>query len=188
MNAKIKNIGIAIIVGMFVLSACTAKNTKSMPTTATPNNAKIANPASEYCSQKGGKLETRQDAFGGTAGVCVFSDGSECEEWAFYRGECAPGSKTSATDGKDDAQNKAVETVRDQLAAQLKVEASTLELVSIESIDWSDSCLGLPQAAETCAQTNTPGFQITFSSAGQNYTFHTDSSANVIRQDSGPAY
>ncbi|MEA3339639.1 MAG: DUF333 domain-containing protein [Chloroflexota bacterium] len=28
---------------------------------------------------------------GGEYGVCVFSDGSECEEWAFFRGECEPG-------------------------------------------------------------------------------------------------
>jgi putative hemolysin len=187
MNARIKNIGVAIIVGMFVLSACTVKNTKSITTTATPNNAKIANPASEYCSQKGGKLETRQDASAGSAGVCVFPDASECDEWAFYRGECAPGSKTSSTSDQDIAQSKAVEIVRDELAAQLKVEASSLELVSVESIDWSDACLGLPQTGETCTQTITRGFRITFTSAGQNYIFHTDASANVIRQDSGPA-
>ncbi|MBU1866793.1 MAG: DUF333 domain-containing protein, partial [Actinobacteria bacterium] len=28
---------------------------------------------------------------GGTYGVCVFPDGSECDEWAFFRGECEPG-------------------------------------------------------------------------------------------------
>jgi hypothetical protein len=33
----------------------------------------------------------RQDASGGTVGICVFPDGSECEEWAYFRGECKPG-------------------------------------------------------------------------------------------------
>jgi putative hemolysin len=183
MNSRIKNIGIAIIVGMLVLSACTAKTTQSIPMTATPNNAKIANPASEYCSQKGGKLETRQDASGGTVGVCVFPDGSECSEWAFYRGECAPGSQMSSTGEKDNAQSKAVEIVRDQLASQLKVDASAITLVSVEATDWSDTCLGLPQAGETCDKTITPGFRITFASAGQNYAFHTDLSADLIRQE-----
>ena len=32
----------------------------------------------------------REEA-GGTAGYCVFPDGSECEEWAYFRNECQPG-------------------------------------------------------------------------------------------------
>jgi putative hemolysin len=24
----------------------------------------------------------------GTSGVCIFPDGTDCEEWSFYRGEC----------------------------------------------------------------------------------------------------
>jgi inhibitor of cysteine peptidase len=184
MNTKIKNVSIGIVVGMLILSACTTKTSQSVPATNTPERAKIANPASEYCTQKGGKLETRQDASGGTAGVCVFPDGSQCDEWAFYRGECAPGSDNTDA-GQHQTQNKAVEIVRNQLASQLKVEASSLELVSVESINWSDACLGLPQAGETCAETSTPGFEITFTSGGQNYTFHTDTSASMIRQTVG---
>ncbi len=50
----------------------------------------MANPASVYCEEQGYTLEMRTDADGGTYGVCIFLDGSECEEWAFYRGECGP--------------------------------------------------------------------------------------------------
>ena len=49
----------------------------------------MANPASAYCEEQGGTLELREGE-GGTVGFCVFPDGSECEEWAFFRGECAP--------------------------------------------------------------------------------------------------
>jgi putative hemolysin len=52
----------------------------------------LANPASKYCVDQGGRLEIREDALGET-GYCIFEDGSECEEWAFYRGECAPGTE-----------------------------------------------------------------------------------------------
>jgi putative hemolysin len=54
----------------------------------------MPNPASVHCTDNGGTLEIRQDASGGEYGVCVFGDGSECEEWAYFRGECAPGQPT----------------------------------------------------------------------------------------------
>jgi len=49
----------------------------------------IANPASVYCVQHGGTLDLRTVS-GGVVGVCMFSDGSECEEWRYFRGECLP--------------------------------------------------------------------------------------------------
>lgn len=53
--------------------------------------AVMPNPASVHCEEKGGKLEIRKDESGGEIGFCIFDDGCECEEWAFYRGECQPG-------------------------------------------------------------------------------------------------
>ena len=50
----------------------------------------LPNPASVYCQQQGYDLEMRTDD-AGTTGYCVFPDGTECEEWAYFRGECAPG-------------------------------------------------------------------------------------------------
>jgi putative hemolysin len=49
----------------------------------------LANPASAYCEEQGGTSEMREGE-DGTTGYCVFDDGSECEEWAFFRGECEP--------------------------------------------------------------------------------------------------
>lgn len=45
----------------------------------------IPNPAAEFCVKCGYKSEIRTDPQGGQYGVCVFPDGSDCEEWAFYR-------------------------------------------------------------------------------------------------------
>jgi putative hemolysin len=52
------------------------------------NISQIANPASKYCIDNGGNLSIRNDETGGQYGVCTFKDGSECEEWKFFRGEC----------------------------------------------------------------------------------------------------
>jgi putative hemolysin len=65
-------------------------------TTPTPD-ANMPNPASVYCEEHGGKVELRQDASGGVAGICVFPDGSECDEWAYFRGECTPGGTPQAS-------------------------------------------------------------------------------------------
>jgi putative hemolysin len=51
----------------------------------------LPNPAAVYCEEQGGRVEIRTDADGGQYGICIFADGSECDEWAFYRGECGPG-------------------------------------------------------------------------------------------------
>jgi len=59
-----------------------------------PAIADMPNPASVYCEEQGGTVEIRTDADGGQMGVCVFADGSECDEWAFFRGECSPGEAT----------------------------------------------------------------------------------------------
>jgi len=54
-----------------------------------PENVQLANPASVHCLENDGELEMREEE-GGTAGYCLFEDGSECEEWAFFRDECRP--------------------------------------------------------------------------------------------------
>lgn len=55
----------------------------------------IANPASKNCLDKGGSLQMLQET-AGTLGVCKFTDGSECEEWQFYRNECVKGQYAKA--------------------------------------------------------------------------------------------
>lgn len=59
--------------------------------TPVPTQAALPNPASVFCEEQGGTLDIRTDASGGQTGFCVFSDGTECEEWAFFRNECQPG-------------------------------------------------------------------------------------------------
>lgn len=58
------------------------------PAVPSPNSIQTANPSSEYCLKLGYALEIRKGSNGGEYGVCKFPDGTECEEWAFYRGEC----------------------------------------------------------------------------------------------------
>ena len=71
------------ILAVFILASCSGLQDKQV--------AKMPNPASVFCEENGGKLEIRTDKSGAQSGICVFDDGSECDEWEFYRGECKPG-------------------------------------------------------------------------------------------------
>ncbi len=76
---------------VLLLGACVPAPAPAAPPSETqPTPAQIANPASQNCVKQGGTLEIR-DETGGQVGYCLFADGSECEEWAFFRGECVPG-------------------------------------------------------------------------------------------------
>ena len=52
--------------------------------------ADMPNPASAYCVEQGFKSEIRTAADGSQTGYCTFPDGSECDEWAYFRGKCGP--------------------------------------------------------------------------------------------------
>lgn len=67
------------------------------PPTLVPTMPSLPNPASVFCEQQGGKSEIRTAADGSQAGYCIFPDGSECDEWAYFRGECAPASQAPGT-------------------------------------------------------------------------------------------
>jgi hypothetical protein len=57
----------------------------------------MPNPASVYCEQDGNKLEIQTAADGSQSGICIFPDGSTCDEWAYFRGECGPTVQTKPT-------------------------------------------------------------------------------------------
>lgn len=92
-----KNLALIIVILALSISACGPVDEQNQPA---DNSGEIgmANPASVYCEEQGGTLEMRQDASGGSYGVCIIPDGSECDEWAFFRGECQPG----VQDGQDE--------------------------------------------------------------------------------------
>jgi len=65
----------------------------------------FGNPAAQYCIDNGGYTDIRTNETDGSQyGVCIFSDGSECDEWEYFRGECQPGTifpKTSCQSDND---------------------------------------------------------------------------------------
>ncbi len=82
---------LACLIGLVLLFALFSPGRLSgLEPAATFDGAGMANPAAVHCEEHGGKVEVRAAAGGDQYGVCIFADGSECDEWAFYRGECRP--------------------------------------------------------------------------------------------------
>jgi putative hemolysin len=78
-------------IGVFfytTLTTCTPRIQAPESITADISQANIPNPASVHCTQNGNKLEIHTAADGSQSGVCIFPDGSTCDEWAYFRGEC----------------------------------------------------------------------------------------------------
>ena len=87
-----KNIFTFVII-LMALTACIAPQTQaaSEPAATDMPQAGMPNPASVYCEQNGNKHEIPTASDGSQSdGICIFPDGSTCEEWAYYRGECGP--------------------------------------------------------------------------------------------------
>jgi putative hemolysin len=83
---------------LITLTACTGLQLKTPESAATViPQVSIPNPASVYCEQNGNKLEIQTAVDGSQNGVCVFPDGSTCDEWAYFRGECSPAPQKSPT-------------------------------------------------------------------------------------------
>ena len=216
-------VSLALLGGLLMNSCTPAAPTQPEPTASqaqstqpagpaqTPapanTNSNLANPASVNCEQKGNRLEIRTAADGSQVGICIFPDGSECDEWAFLRGECNQGTLAPAatpnsaetvptsTDAAVTAtpvqnasidpavQKKVVGAAQTRLARKLNLKASQIKLVSIEPVSWPDSCLGLPGPDEMCAEMITDGYRVVLSVNGQNYTFHTDQTGQNMRQE-----
>jgi putative hemolysin len=83
---------------LMALAACTVFQVQAtIPAATDQPQAGMPNPASVYCTQQGNKLEIRTAADGSQNGICIFPDGSTCDEWAYFRGECGPEAQKSPT-------------------------------------------------------------------------------------------
>lgn len=108
-NSGLGLVGILLIIGALILTAggvvvwqekvSQTKTQAPLYTAPTPQTSKpnkmpeeevygVPNPAPVYCRNLGYKDETRTDEKGSQYGICIFPDGTECDDWGFFRGKC----------------------------------------------------------------------------------------------------
>ncbi len=171
--------GLGLILVM-LLTGCTGQQTPDGPApSVTPGSteANMANPAAVYCESQGYRLQPVVTDDGGQSAICIFPDGSQCDEWAYYRGQCSPATPVPHTE------NKAVEACKIVVASDTGIDASQVSLFSLEMIFWPNSCLGLASPSEICLAVRTPGFRVILTAGQDHYTFHTDLTGENIRRE-----
>jgi hypothetical protein len=82
--------GIAALLCILTIFACGCTKTETTPVSPTPaaTTPGMANPAAVACKDASLTYEIRQNPEGSQYGVCIMADGTVCDEWAYYRGEC----------------------------------------------------------------------------------------------------
>jgi putative hemolysin len=93
---------IFVLASLFLAACSTPFSTPSQE--SSQETLGLANPAAKHCVDQGYKYEIRKDAQGNEYGVCIFDDKTECDAWAYFRGECGPKQDAS---GKQELANPA---------------------------------------------------------------------------------
>lgn len=77
----------------------------------------------------------------------------------------------------------AAAVARKDLATKLSVEEKSIVILQITDMTWSDGCLGLGGAAESCLQALVPGFKVEMLAKGKTYLYRTDKTGVVVRAE-----
>jgi hypothetical protein len=78
------------------------------------------------------------------------------------------------------------ETMRDILAQRLGLSLSGVEPVGEESVEWSDTCLGVRLPDVMCAEVITPGYRLVYIIDGEEYVIHTNQDLSSFVVASSP--
>lgn len=131
------------------------------------NELDMASPAAVYCEEQGGTIELRSDE-NGAYGVCIFPDGSECEEWAFFRGECSPGGEEAEEEdlaGVSMAREAALDYIFDQYGEGVFPAPGsnwTVERTSGEVLGWVEYRFTAGDVAVTVGHAVVPPEQMVY--------------------------
>ncbi|TLN24276.1 hypothetical protein FDZ74_03030, partial [bacterium] len=77
----------------------------------------------------------------------------------------------------------AITAARQALADMLSSQPEVIVVAGFAAVEWSDSCLNLGGAAESCAQAVTPGYRVILKAGDRDYIFHTDQTGEQVRQE-----
>ena len=66
------------------------------------------------------------------------------------------------------------------LAWDAGIEPSTLTMISVEAVNWKDSCLGIPTPDQVCLEVIIPGYRFVLESGIHRYEAHTNLDGSLV--------
>ena len=66
-------------------------------------------------------------------------------------------------------------------AAELGVDPAEITVLSVEAVEWRNSCLGVDKLGEMCMDVITPGYRVLLDVNGQEVAVHTNQDASALR-------
>lgn len=76
-----------------------------------------------------------------------------------------------------------VAAARQALATRLSIDSKNILILTAFEKDWPNSCLGLEETGEFCAQVIVPGFEVMLKAQGQTYIYRTNSDGSAVRAE-----
>lgn len=81
----------------------------------------------------------------------------------------------------DATESTAVNAAKEYAAGDLNTPSSEITVNSVKKKDWNNSCLGLEQEGEICAQIIIPGYEIAIQANGKERIYRTNADGSIIK-------
>ncbi|OUL33246.1 hypothetical protein [Nostoc sp. 106C] len=72
-------------------------------------------------------------------------------------------------------------------STRLQQPISRLNIIQAQQQTWSDGCLGLGNANESCIRSVVPGWRVVVAAVGQTLVYHTDQTGSALRLNENPS-
>jgi hypothetical protein len=66
-------------------------------------------------------------------------------------------------------------------AGELRVDSASIQVISVDAVDWNNSCLGAAAPGEMCLEVITPGYRVLLSVDGKEVAVHTNRDGSYMR-------
>ncbi|OUL36025.1 hypothetical protein BV372_08995 [Nostoc sp. T09] len=114
----------------------------------------------------------------------VVSDGRQ--NWVYHTNNNGRSFRlASANTSTNNTTTQLPQSVKNQVlqaaSTRLQQPISRLNIIQAQQQTWSDGCLGLGNANESCIRAVVPGWRVVVAAVGQTLVYHTDQTGSAVR-------